>query len=214
MKQFYRVFASAFSVLLVAVLLGACSGPDASSVVSSAPSSSPVSSSEASSAPQASTELKSDAEVMMEQMWEDAKVGKVIGCEFPVETTTIEDVQAQWGQADSSDYVASAKGTYDTYGSKNIVFGFNKGSQIFEIRNLSSDLAILTYKDVVEHFGTPEHEATTLEGEAVIGYMVSEDLRIKFVFPSKEDSAKLHHYMVVMPRLTENSMADDSGREW
>lgn len=214
MKRFYRVFTGIFSVLLMAALLGGCGVPDVSSAVSSAPSSSQVSSSGTSSVPQANTEPLSDAEAMMQEMMDEAKLGKVIGCEFPVETTTIEDVQAQWGQADSSDYVASAKGTYDTYGSKNIVFGFNKGSQIFEIRNLSSDLGILTYKDVIEHFGTPEHEATTLEGEAVIGYMVSEDLRIKFVFSSSEDGAKLHHYMVVMPKLTENSMADDSGREW
>ncbi len=73
-----------------------------------------------------------------------AKQGKVINCEFPVNTTIIDTIEKKWGKADKSDYVGAAKGTYATFSKKGIVFGFNKGSQIFEVRTLNKDLGKLS----------------------------------------------------------------------
>ena len=65
-----------------------------------------------------------------------AQQGKIINCDFPAKTTAMEVVEKAWGKADKIDYVAAAKGSYATYARLNVVFGFNKGSQIFEVRSL------------------------------------------------------------------------------
>jgi len=59
---------------------------------------------------------------------------------FPVKTTNIETVEESWGKPDSTVYIASAKGTYAVYLSHDIVFGYNKGGQIFEVRSFASRL--------------------------------------------------------------------------
>lgn len=49
-----------------------------------------------------------------------AEQGKVINCDFPAKTTGLQDVEKAWGKADSTDYIAAAKGRYATYASHNI----------------------------------------------------------------------------------------------
>lgn len=74
-----------------------------------------------------SSEQKNDAQaVLLNEIVQLAQQGKVINCEFPVETTVIDTVKEQWGDADKEDYVPAAKGTYATYEKNNVVFGFNK----------------------------------------------------------------------------------------
>lgn len=75
-----------------------------------------------------------------------AKQGKVINSVFAAKVTVIEDVEKAWGKPDKMDYVAQAKGTYATYEKQGVVFGFNKGLQIFEVRSYDSGLKTVTLK--------------------------------------------------------------------
>lgn len=146
----------------------------------------------------------------------EARQGRVIGCEFPVETKCIEDVQEAWGKEDKSEYVASAKGTYAVYNKKNMVFGFNKGSQLFEVRTFDSKLKDITLAEVEDVFGKPAHDVFS-GSEKVLGYVVTEKYKLLLVFANAKadgENAKLDHYSVFYPRGTVNSMADDPGREW
>ena len=145
-----------------------------------------------------------------------AKEGKVINCEFPVNTTVIEDIEKKWGKPNKIDWVPTAKGNYATYSKENAVFGFNKGSQIYEVRSLDKDLSKISMSMIKGFFGVPAHDVKT-NGQEIIGYIASPDYKILFVFPQASVSGTsqlLDHYSVLYPKGTVNSMADDAGREW
>lgn len=145
-----------------------------------------------------------------------AKDGKIINCEFGDKTTVIEDVEKKWGKADKTDWVASAKGNYATYLKKNVVFGFNKGSQIFEVRSLDKELGKISMAMVKEFFGTPAYDVKT-NGQEIVGYIAGQDYKILFVFPQVSTSGTkqfMDHYSVLYPKGTVNNMADDPGRKW
>jgi hypothetical protein len=145
-----------------------------------------------------------------------SKEGKLINCEFGAKTGIVENVEKKWGKADKTDYVASAKGTYITYLKENVVFGFNKGAQIFEVRSLSKDLGKISITMVKNYLGTPGYDVKT-KTEEIIGYKVSPDFKLLFVFPkvsANNTSQFLLHYSVLYPQGTVNSMADDPGRQW
>lgn len=145
-----------------------------------------------------------------------AKQGKVINCEFPVNTTVIESVEKKWGQPDKTDWIPAAKGNYSTFLKKNVVFGFNKGSQIFEVRSLDKSLNKISRSMINDFFGPPAYDVI-VNGEEIIGYIASQDYKILFVFPKALANGKsqfLDHYSVLYPRGTLNNMADDPGRQW
>lgn len=145
-----------------------------------------------------------------------AKQGKIINCDFPAKSTVIEDVEKKWGKADKTDWVPKAKGTYATYSKYNVVFGFNKGSQIFEVRSFDSRLKQISLPMVKKDFGTPEYDVKS-NGEEIIGYKVGQEFKILFVFaqPVKGSNDPLmDHYSVLYPKGTVNIMADDPGRQW
>lgn len=145
-----------------------------------------------------------------------AKEGKIINCEFQLKTTIINDVEKKWGKADKTDWVPVAKGMYATYSKKNTVFGFNKGSQIFEVRSLDKDLSKISLPMVKEFFGVPAHDVKA-NGQEIIGYTAGLDYKILFVFPEVSVSGTsqfMDHYSVLYPKGTANNMADDPGREW
>ena len=81
-----------------------------------------------SSAPQQDTSQNT----ILDNIKKLAVQGKVINCDFAVDSMIIDDVIAKWGEPDKSDYVGGAKGSYSTYSKRNLVFGWNKGSRIFE----------------------------------------------------------------------------------
>jgi len=145
-----------------------------------------------------------------------AKEGKIINCEFGAKTGIMENVEKKWGKPDKTVWVAAAKGTYITYLKKNVVFGFNKGAQIFEVRSHSKDLGIISIIMIKKYFGTPSYDVKT-KTEEVIGYKVSHDYKILFVFPKVSVSGTgqfLDHYSVLYPQGTVNNMAEDPGRQW
>ena len=145
-----------------------------------------------------------------------AKEGKIINCKFPVKTTVIENVEKEWGQPDKTDWVAAAKGTYATYLKKNIVFGFNKGSQIFEIRSLSKDLNKISLSMIKNFWGTPAYNVKT-KSEEIIGYTAGQNYKLLFVFPRTPVNGTdqfMVHYSVLYPKGTVNNMSGDPGRQW
>lgn len=142
--------------------------------------------------------------------------GKIINCDFPVKSTTIENLEEKLGKSDKSDWVPQAKGTYVTYSEYNVVFGLNKGSQVFEVRSFDDQLKQISLSMVKNVFGNPEHDVKS-NNEEIIGYTSGQEYKILFVFPEPTTDVNdpiLKHYSVLYPKGTVNIMADDPGREW
>jgi hypothetical protein len=145
-----------------------------------------------------------------------AQQGKIINSEFAVKTTVIDDVDKKLGKPVRVDWIPEAKGNYATYSKHNLVFGFNKGSQIFEARSFDSKLKSISLSMVKKTYGTPAYDIKA-KGEEIIGYTAGTEFKILLVFkePSNSNSnPALDHYSVLYPRGTINMMADDHGREW
>ncbi len=154
--------------------------------------------------------------ILLENIKKLALQGKINNCDFPVKSTDIETVQEKWGRADKSQWVPQAKGIYDTYSKYNVVFGYNKGDQIFEVRSLDSQLGQISLSMVKKVFGTPAYDVK-FSGEEIIGYTAGKEFKILFVFsPPKKggNDSVLHHYSILYPVGTVNMMADDPGRKW
>lgn len=122
-----------------------------------------------------------------------------------------------WGQADTTDYVAAAKGRYTSYTSHDVVFGINKGDQIFEIRSLASQqFSTVSLAKVKEVLGPPPYDIKA-NGQEIIGYAAGPEFKIEMVFQQPTTSnpnPPLDHYNVLYPQGTINMMADDPGRQW
>lgn len=146
-----------------------------------------------------------------------AEEGKVLNCDFPAKTTVYQEVVKAWGRADTTKYIAEAKGRYATYSNRNIVFGVNKGEQIFEVRSFDShQFSNVSLEKVKEVFGPPQYDAQ-FNGQEIIGYTAGPDFKIELVFPQSTTSTpnpSMDHYNVLYPQGTVNSMADDPGRQW
>lgn len=145
-----------------------------------------------------------------------AEQGKVINSAFPVKTTIIDDVKNQWGEPEKTEWVAAAKGNYATYSNHALVFGFNKGSQIFEVRSFDKQLQKISLAKTKEVYGTPAYDVK-VNGEEIIGYIAGKEYKIEFVFPlptASDSNPLMDHYLVLYSRGTVNSMADDPGRQW
>ncbi|MBS4173833.1 M56 family metallopeptidase [Bacillus sp. FJAT-49736] len=145
-----------------------------------------------------------------------AKQGKIINSEFPVKTTVIEDVERKLGNPEKVDWVPNAKGNYAVFSKYNLVFGFNKGSQIFEARSFDKKLNELSLSMVKKVFGTPAYDAKS-NSEEIIGYVANSEYNILLVFPKPSNSNPdpvMDHYSVFYPRGTVNNMSNDPGRQW
>ncbi|KYH28215.1 MULTISPECIES: YjgB family protein [Clostridium] len=163
-----------------------------------------------------SSTKENSTKTLLSNIMELAKKGKVINCDFPAKTTTIEDIEKAWGKPNEMNWIAAAKGVYATYPKHNMAFGFNKGSQIFEVRSFDNKIKKIPLSKVKEVFGSPDYDVN-VNNEEIIGYVANKDFKILLVFPkpTKENpDPLLDHYSVFYPRGTVNLMADDPGREW
>lgn len=155
-------------------------------------------------------------ETLLAKMMSRAKQGKINSIDFAVKTTNIDEVEKVWGKADKTDWVAAAKGQYSTYSKYNVVIGFNKGGQIFEVRSNSNQLMGITLDAAKEVLGTPAYDAK-VNGQEIIGYRANSSFKLELVFPQPTNSKPnpvIDHYNVLYPEGTVNSMADDPGRQW
>src|SRR5680860_609451 len=167
--------------------------------------------------PLQATPLNADStDALFFNMMNLSKQGKVINCDFPAKTTTIDDVKKAWGKADQTSYVAAAKGSYATFSSHKVVFGFNKGDQIFEVRSFDSRLGTLTLAKAKEILGDPAYDVKNSSQE-IIGYTAGAEFKVEMVFPqptASNPTPAMDHYSVLYPQGTVNSMANDPGRQW
>ncbi|SPF41243.1 Antirepressor regulating drug resistance protein (fragment) [Candidatus Desulfosporosinus infrequens] len=155
-------------------------------------------------------------ESLLSNMMALGEQGKVINSDYAVKTTTIEDVEKAWGNADKTDYIATAKGSYATYTNHNVVFGINKGDQIFEVRCYDNRLAGLTLAKTKEVLGTPAYDAKDSNQE-IIGYATDSEFKVEMVFPqptADQPDPVMDHYNVLYPNGTVNEMTGDPGRQW
>ena len=180
-----------------------------------APSTQPVLPSQTNPAPSVTQPADTTKELLL-NMKQLAEQGKVINCDFPVKTTIIEDIKSKWGEPDKTEWLAVASGNYATYTKQAIVVGFNKGSQIMEVRSFDKQLQKLSLAKTKEVYGTPAHDVK-VNGEQIIGYTAGQEYKIEFIFPlpsSSNPDPMMDHYLVLYPRGTVNNMADDPGRQW
>jgi hypothetical protein len=155
-------------------------------------------------------------ESLLSNMMIFGQQGKVLYCDFPVKTTTIEDIEKVWGKADKSEYIAAASGQYATYSSRNVVFGSNKGDQIFEVRSYDSRLKGITLEKAKKVLGTPVYDSKS-NGQEIIGYKTNSEFKIEMIFPQptgSDPNTIIDHYNVLYPQGTVNIMADNPGRQW
>lgn len=156
------------------------------------------------------------SKAMLLNMMQLAKQGKVINCDFAAKITNMGTITQDWAQADKTVYISSAKGSYATYAYHNVVFGFNKGEQVFEVRSFDTMLKNISLAKAKEVFGTPAYDSKTSNQE-IIGYAAGKEFKIEMVFSrttSDNPNPMMDHYNVLYPSGTINSMAGDSGRQW
>lgn len=65
-----------------------------------------------------------------------AKQGKIINSDFPVKSTSIQDVEGKLGNSDTSEFVSEAKGSYYTFSKDNVAFGCNKATKFLKLDHL------------------------------------------------------------------------------
>lgn len=138
----------------------------------------------------------------VQALYKLAKRGKVEGIKYPVHTTVIDKVEKDWGKPDKT--VWSGKGNYWTYKSKKVIFGFNKGSQIFEVRSSDPELQKLTRKSVEQALGKPDSPAYD-DNNLYYTYNVSDTFQIKFAISKKKDM--VNYVSVYAPKDAVNNMA-------
>jgi hypothetical protein len=163
--------------------------------------------------PVAPARAETDAGALLNAIDLLARQGWILNCGYRAGDGTIGDVIEDLGEPDASDYVAAAKGTYDTYEQAKIVVGFGKGDRIFELRSFDERLGAITLEDVKAFYGKPDHTASA-GGEQYLSYKLTDELNIKYVFSSSGKNPALKHYNVLWPKGTVNMMAEDPGRTW
>lgn len=133
---------------------------------------------------------------------EQAKQGKVPNVAFAAHTGDIEEVEKAWGKADKTE--TAGKGMYATFTSKNVVIGFNKGSQIFDVRSNHPELQTLTLQEIEKVLGKPM--SVKVNGnDKIYSYKANDQFELKFVIPNP--TGKVDHISVFSPKDSINNMA-------
>jgi len=154
------------------------------------------------SAPAASAADTSGTAKRLQQLMELAKSGKVPDIAFAAHTNLIDDVEKSWGAADKKDSAGS--GIYAVYSKKHAVIGFNKGSQIFDVRTNDPKWQTLTLQQIQQTLGQPQD--TKVNGEDTIYiYKTGNQFQLKFIIP--KSTGKVDHISVFFPQDSVNNMA-------
>lgn len=131
-----------------------------------------------------------------------AKNGQVNGIPFKADTGLIDDVEKDWGKSDKTDF--AGKGMYATYAKKHAVIGFNKGSQIFDVRSDAPELQTLTLKQIEAALGKAD-KVTKNGSDTIYTYEAGKTFELRFII--SKDTGKVHHISVYAPKDTINNMA-------
>lgn len=138
----------------------------------------------------------------IKDLFEQAKVGKVPNVPYAAHTGDIEEIEQAWGKADKTDQAGN--GMYATFTSKNVAFGFNKGSQVFDVRSYHSELKSITLQEIETALGKPA--SVKVNGnDKIYNYKVNNQFELKFVIP--KSTGKVDHISVFSPEDSINKMA-------
>ncbi|MBB6675113.1 YjgB family protein [Cohnella nanjingensis] len=152
--------------------------------------------------PPARTAETDDTGAELKELLKLAQKGRAPGIAYAAHTGLIDDVEKDWGKADKTE--AAGKGIYATYAKKNAVIGFNKGSQIFDVRSSDPKLQKLTLKQIERTLGKPAD--TTKNGDdAIYVYNAGKQFQLKFVIP--KSTGQVDHISVFSPQDAVNNMA-------
>lgn len=154
---------------------------------------------------------------ILTSIMDQAKLGKVINCEFAVKDSSYElDVKKKWGEPDKSEFIDEARGQYLTYNKHKIVVAYGKSANgdLFEVRTFDDSVKKISYSDVTSQFGNPNYEKN-FQNQIIIGYVVNTNFKILMAFKkTNSDDKFLDHYSVFYPKGTANNMAYPGLREW
>jgi peptidoglycan-N-acetylglucosamine deacetylase len=126
-----------------------------------------------------------------------AQKGMVKECPFNALDSTINQVNAEWGNPDKVDQAGA--GTYATYEDKHIALGYNKAGEIFDVRSYSTDLEKITDKMVVKSLGQPnQRRDSTIENIYV--YELDQGIQLKIIISKSSDV--IDHISVFNPKRT------------
>ncbi|OMD82072.1 hypothetical protein BSK49_26440 [Paenibacillus odorifer] len=143
-----------------------------------------------------------NSDKQLKELLELAKKGKVPGVKYAAHTGLIDEVEADWGKPDQQE--SAGKGIYATYTDKHVVFGFNKGSLIFDVRSSDSTLQKLTLKQIEATLGKPDD--TKVNGEdKIYTYQANDQYQLKFIIPSS--TGTVDHISVFSEQDSFNNMA-------
>ncbi|MED1115656.1 YjgB family protein [Bacillus paramycoides] len=135
-------------------------------------------------------------------LFEQAKEGKVPNVPYAAHTGDIEEIEKAWGKADKTE--SAENGMYATFTNKNVVFGFNKGSQVFDVRSYHSELKSITLQEIEKALGKPA--SVKVNGnDKIYVYKVNNQFELKFVIP--KSTGKVDHISVFSPEDSINKMA-------
>ncbi|MED3469255.1 YjgB family protein [Bacillus thuringiensis] len=138
----------------------------------------------------------------VKDLFELAKEGKVPNVPFGAHTGDIEEIEKAWGKANKTEYAGN--GMYATFTNKNVVFGFNKGSQVFDVRSYHAELKSITLQEIEKALGKPSSVKGNGEDKIYV-YKVNNQYELKFVIP--KSTGKVDHISVFSSEDSINKMA-------
>lgn len=138
----------------------------------------------------------------VKELFKLAKEGKVPNISYAAHTGDIEEIEKAWGKADKTEQAGN--GMYATFTKKNVAFGFNKGSQVFDVRSYHAELKSITLQEIEKALGTPASVKVNGDDKIYV-YKVNNQFELKFVIP--KSTGKVHHISVFSPEDSINRMA-------
>ncbi|MCX9098230.1 YjgB family protein [Bacillus anthracis] len=138
----------------------------------------------------------------VKNLFELAKEGKVPNVPFAAHTGDIEEIEKAWGKADKIEQAGN--GMYATFTNKNVSFGFNKGSQVFDVRSYHAELKSITLQEIEKALGKPNSVKGNGEDKIYV-YKVNNQFELKFIIP--KSTGKVNHISVFSPEDSINKMA-------
>ena len=126
-----------------------------------------------------------------------AEKGMVKGSPFNALESTIDQVNSEWGEPDKVDQAGA--GNYATYNNKQIVLGYNKGGEIFDVRSYVTDFNKITDKMIVKSYGKPK-EIRDNNNENIYVYVLRQGIELKLIIP--KSSNVIDHISVFNPKRT------------
>jgi peptidoglycan/xylan/chitin deacetylase (PgdA/CDA1 family) len=114
----------------------------------------------------------------LDEIKEWAQKGMVEESPFNTLESTMNQVNSEWGEPDKVDQAGA--GSYATYNNKQVVIGYNKAGEIFDIRSYADYLNGITDKMVVKSFGQPM-EIRDNTNEMIYVYKLNDEIQLKVI---------------------------------